>query len=296
MRVLITGASGFVGRAVLAEAVRSGHQVRGLARRPPAGSGEVEWVPGSVLSAAGLTAAARDCQAVIHLVGIIGELGDQTFERVHHEGTLRVLEACSAAGVRRLVHMSALGTRPDAVSRYHRSKWAAEEAVRGSGLRWTIFRPSVIYGPGDGFVNFFARMSRWSPVLPVIGRGTALLQPVDVGSVARAFIRALDCDKAEGTTYDLCGPDRLTLGAILRHLLEITGRRRGIVRIPRPIAWAQAGLLEQVYPRLMRRIPPLSRDQILMLDEDNVGDPMPAERDLGVRALPFAEGVRSFLS
>ncbi|MFM7554674.1 MAG: complex I NDUFA9 subunit family protein [Verrucomicrobiota bacterium] len=237
MNVLITGASGFVGRAVTGEVVRAGHAVRALARRlPRTDDVPVVWVPGSVVSPEALSEAVRGCQAVIHLVGIIGEVGDQTFERVHHEGTLRVLEACRSAGVDRCLHMGALGTRPGAASRYHRTKWAAEEAVRGSGLRWTIFRPSVIQGPGDGFVNLFERMSRWSPVLPVVGRGTARLQPVSVGAVAQAFARALDAEVAIGKTYDLCGPDRLTLPEILATILRVTGRRRIRMRLPGEIA------------------------------------------------------------
>lgn len=297
MNVLITGASGFVGRAVTGEVVRAGHAVRALARRlPRTDDGPVVWVPGSVVSPEALSEAVRGCQAVIHLVGIIGEVGDQTFERVHHEGTLRVLEACRSAGVDRCLHMSALGTRPGAASRYHRTKWAAEEAVRGSGLRWTIFRPSVIQGPGDGFVNLFERMSRWSPVLPVVGRGTARLQPVSVGAVAQAFARALDAEVAIGKTYDLCGPDRMTLPEILATILSVTGRRRIRMRLPGAIARMQAGLLEAVYPRLLGRAAPLSRDQLLMLDEDNIGDPGPVERDLGVRSAPFEADIRRFLA
>ena len=296
MNVLITGASGFVGRAVTSEVVRAGHSVRALVRRPPhEAGGPVAWVPGSILAPEALREAARGCEAVIHLVGIIGEVGDQTFERVHHEGTLRVLEACQSAGVGRWIHMSALGTRPGAVSRYHRTKWAAEEAVRGSGLRWTIFRPSVIYGPGDGFVNLFERMSRWSPVLPLIGRRTARLQPVPVESVARAFACALDTATAIGKTYDLCGPDRLTLAEILATILRVTGRRRLRIPLPRAVAQVQARLLEAIYPSLLGRAAPLSRDQLLMLDEDNLGDPAPAQRDLGIDSVPFEAGIRRFL-
>ncbi len=296
MNVLITGASGFVGRAVTSEVVRAGHSVRALVRRPPhEAGGPVAWVPGSILAPEALREAARGCEAVIHLVGIIGEVGDQTFERVHHEGTLRVLEACQSAGVGRWIHMSALGTRPGAVSRYHRTKWAAEEAVRGSGLRWTIFRPSVIYGPGDGFVNLFERMSRWSPVLPLIGRRTARLQPVPVESVARAFACALDTAMAIGKTYDLCGPDRLTLAEILATILRVTGRRRLRIPLPRAVAQVQARLLEAIYPSLLGRAAPLSRDQLLMLHEDNRGDPAPAQRDLGIDSVPFEAGIRRFL-
>lgn len=296
MNVLITGASGFVGRAVTGEVIRAGHSVRALVRRPPReDGGPVVWVPGSILAPEALREAARGCGAVIHLVGIIGEVGDQTFERVHHEGTLRVLEACQSAGVGRWIHMSALGTRPGAASRYHRTKWAAEEAVRGSGLRWTIFRPSVIYGPGDGFVNLFERMSRWSPVLPVIGRGTARLQPVPVESVAQAFARSLDADTTIGKTYDLCGTDRLTLAEILATILRVTGRGRLRVPVPRAVAQVQARLLEAIFPALLGRAAPLSRDQLRMLDEDNLGDPAPAQRDLGISPVGFEAGLRRFL-
>ena len=300
MRVLITGATGFVGRAVCEAVVREGHSVRRMARgsrsQPLAAQNNgMEWVRGSVLCPNDLRQGMQGCDAVIHLVGIIGEIGDQTFERVHWEGTRRVLEAALNSGVRRIVHMSALGTRPEAASRYHQTKWAAEEAVRSSGLDWTVFRPSLIYGPGDGFVNLFAGMSRWSPVLPVIGRGTSLLQPVSVDCVARAFARALDSKAAVHQTYDLCGPDRLNLPQVLKTLLRITRRRRVILRIPRALAWYPTAVLEWVFPRVLRRPAPLSRDQILMLEEDNVGNPKAAERDFQIPVVPFAEGVGEFL-
>lgn len=300
MRVLITGATGFVGRAVCEAVVREGHSVRRMARGSRSQSLEaqndgMDWVRGSVLCPNDLRQGMQGCDAVIHLVGIIGEIGDQTFERVHQEGTLRVLEAALTSGVRRIVHMSALGTRPEAASRYHQTKWAAEEAVRSSGLDWTVFRPSLIYGPGDGFVNLFAGMSRWSPVLPVIGRGTSLLQPVSVDCVARAFARALDSKAAVHQTYDLCGFDRLNLPQILQTLLQITRRRRVIVRIPRALAWYPTAVLEWVFPRVLRRPAPLSRDQILMLEEDNVGNPEAAGRDFQIPSVPFAKGVGAFL-
>ena len=300
MRVLITGATGFVGRAVCEAVVREGHSVRRMARGSrsqslAAQNDGMDWVRGSVLCPNDLRQGMQGCDAVIHLVGIIGEIGDQTFERVHQEGTLRVLEAALTSGVRRIVHMSALGTRPEAASRYHQTKWAAEEAVRSSGLDWTVFRPSLIYGPGDGFVNLFAGMSRWSPMLPVIGRGTSLLQPVSVDCVAQAFARALNSKAAVHQTYDLCGFDRLNLPQILKTLLQITRRRRVIVRIPRALAWYPTAVLEWVFPRVLRRPAPLSRDQILMLEEDNVGNPEAAERDFQIPSVPFAKGVGDFL-
>jgi len=298
MRVLVTGASGFVGQAVCKAVAVEGHSVRRMARgrrSPNLSESEGDFVRGSVLSLEDLQRAMAGCDAVIHLVGIIGEVGDQTFERVHHQATLKVIEAARACGVRRMIHMSALGTRPGAIARYHQTKWAAEEAVRGSGLVWTVFRPSVIYGPGDGFVNLFERMSRRSPVLPVIGRGTALLQPVAVECVAKAFARSLACEAAIDKVYDLCGPDRLTLPQILQTILQITGRRRWILRIPRAFAWCGAAVLEQVFPRVLKLPAPLGRDQILMLDEDNIGDPTAAERDFQILQVPFSQGLRAFL-
>ena len=149
--------------------------------------------------------------AVIHLVGIISEAGDQTFENVHTRGTQNLVHAARRAGVKRLLHMSALGTRPNAVARYHQSKWAAEEIVRESGLEWTIFRPSIIYGPDDGFVNLFAKISRFSPLVPIVGNGQTKFEPVPVEAVAHAFVKGLTEPKAIGSAFDLCGPSTLTL-------------------------------------------------------------------------------------
>lgn len=291
MKVLVTGGSGFVGREIVRQLLATGHSPRVLARGMKPADAAFETVRGSVLEPASLNAACSGCDAVIHLVGIISEVGEQTYERVHDEGTGNLLTAAKAAGVPRFVHMSALGTRPNAAARYHRSKWAAEERVRASGLAWTIFRPSLIYGPGDGFVNLFARLSRWSPALPVIGPGASLVQPVAVADVARCFVGALNEPAAVGRTFDLCGPDRLAFRKVLAEILRALGRRRALVSLPLPVARVQARLLEFVFPRLLRRAPPLNRDQIVMLGEDNVGDPAPAARLFGFSPAPFRESL-----
>src|SRR5579859_5313023 len=198
MKVFVTGASGFVGEEIVRQLHAAGHSIRILARQPrspraqeAASEYRAEIHPGNVLDADSLRGGLKDCEAVIHLVGIISEIGRNTFENVHTQGTKNMVAAAREAGVKRFAQMSALGTRPDAVSRYHQSKWVAEEIVRGSGLDWTIFRPSIIYGPKDHFVNLFARLARFSPVLPIIGRGDWKLQPVPVGDVAAAFVKCL---------------------------------------------------------------------------------------------------------
>jgi NADH dehydrogenase len=302
MRVLVTGATGFVGQEVLRELRRQAHETVILARDPEsvrarrAGSQfGVVVRPGEVTDAASLRAAIEGTEAVIHLVGIISESRKATFERVHHQATKNLLAAGKASGVRRFLHMSALGTRPNAVSRYHQTKWSGEEEVRGSSLPYTIFRPSIIYGPEDHFVNLYARIIRFSPIVPLLGRGNARLQPVAVECVARAFVAALEEPAADRMTLDLCGPERFTLAEIVDQILTVLGKRRLKVRIPKGIAWAQATVLEWLWRGILGTAPPLNRDQLLMLEEDNVGDPSQAYNLFRLEQRPFQAGIAQYL-
>lgn len=292
MQITLSGGTGFVGRALTAELVRRGHRVRRLVRTPPGKTpAGVEDVSVDLADAVAFAPLLRGQDAVIHLVGLISECGPQTFDRVHVGLTRSVLAAANAAGVKRWIHMSALGTRPAARSRYHRTKWAAEELVRASGLAWTIFRPSLIYGPEDLFTNLLARLTL-APVVPVMGAGEGLLQPIAVAQVARAFAGALEGPASVGRVYDLAGPERLTFNQVLDAILAAQGRRRLKLHLPLPLARAQAALLEGLCPALLRRPPPLNRDQLLMLEEDNVGDPAAADRDFGLVHEPFAAAMR----
>jgi NADH dehydrogenase len=302
MKVFVTGATGFVGEEVVRQLHAAGHAIRILARHPrsPRIQSTVseygaEIHPGNVLDAESLRGGLKDCEAVIHLVGIISEIGRNTFENVHTLGTKNIVAATREAGVKRFAQMSALGTRPHAVSRYHKSKWAAEEIVRESGLDWTIFRPSIIYGPKDHFVNLFARLARFSPILPVIGRGNGKLQPVPVGDVAAAFVKCLAEPRSVGRTFDLCGGDVLTFMEVLDEILVVTGRKRWKAHLPPGLARCQAAVLEFIFPKLLGKAPPLNRDQLLMLSEDNVGNPQPANELFGLRPIAFREGIASYL-
>lgn len=296
MKVFVTGATGFVGREIAAELGRKGHGARCLVRhrggrvaRQLLQQPHVELVEGDLLSGENLKAVVGGCDAVIHLVGIIAEVGRNTFERVHVEATRSVVGATLSAGIKRYVHMSALGSRPNAPSTYHRTKWAAEEIVRSSPLAWTIFRPSLIHGPGDQFVNRFVRMSAFAPFMPVVGPGTFKLQPVSVHTVARCFVAALTAESAIGQVFDLCGDERLSLVQVLDAILASAGRRRLKLHLPVKLALAMGAFLEFLWPRLFNKPPPLNRDQVLMLQEDNIGNPEPA------RAL-FKTGPDSFTS
>lgn len=304
MKVLLTGGTGFVGSAVLERLCADGHEVVLLARHPDSASSlqanqrhaNVSVVAGDILKPDTLVAAINGCDAVVHLVGIIAEAGPATFERIHHEGTRNVVEATRNSGVQRFVHMSALGTRPDAVARYHRSKWEAEECVRSSGLAWTLFRPSIIYGPGDGFVNLFVKMARWLPVMPVMGDGENQFQPVPVTDVAKCFSASLCLEESIGECFDLCGPQRLSFVEVLRTILRVTGRNRSLVHIPLPLARVQASAFEFVYRTVLRKPPPLSHDQLIMLQEDNVGNPEWANTLFNLQPEPFATGIARYLN
>ena len=233
--------------------------------------------------------------AIIHLVGIIREFGQSTFENIHVHGTENVIKAAREHGAVRDIHMSALGTRADATSRYHKSKYAAEELVRQSGLNYTIFRPSLIFGPRDEFVNLFAKIARLSPIFPMMNYNQARFSPVSVEVVGRAFTAALTEPRSSGKTFDLCGMDTFEMPELLDRIFTVLGRKRLKVHIPFAVAKAQARVLEFVYLNLLRKPSPFSRDQLIMLCEDNTGDPNPANDLFRLPQIGFEEGIARYL-
>jgi len=296
-RVLVTGATGFVGHALLQRLCAAGHVVRCLVRRGSEGAlrgqGAIARIEGDVVTRQGLEEGMAGCDAVIHLVGIIREhrASGVTFERVHTQGTLNVLEAAAASGIRRYLHMSALGTRPEAAARYHRTKWAAEEAVRASGLEWTIFRPSIIYGRGDGFVTMLASMVRRLPAVPVIGSGRQRLQPVPVEQVAAGFTGALELPATIKRIYEVGGPEAVTMV----ELLDLIGGALGRRHVPK--VHAPLGAMRPL-ARLLHRLPgfPVTPDQLLMLGEDSVCDPRPFFETFELEPIPLAVGLERMLT
>ena len=295
-RVFITGATGFVGRAVIQAVRAEGHVVRCLVRRGSEadlhGFEAFERVEGDVLgSPAALEAGISGCDTVIHLVGIIREHPSRgvTFERLHAEATRNVLDAAARVGARRYLHMSALGTRPGARTRYHQTKWAAEEAVRSSALAWTIFRPSAIYGPGDGFVSLLARMVRRLHVVPVIGDGRQRVQPVPVEHVAAGFARAVRHEASAKQTFTVAGADTVSIHELLTMIGAAMHRR--VHTLPVPL-----GLIRPM-ARGLHRLPsfPVTPDQLLMLAEDNTGDARPFYDTFRLTPVPLAQGLAQML-
>jgi NADH dehydrogenase len=299
MKVFVTGATGFVGGTIVGQLQKEGHSVRMLVRNGQLDQARertgAEIYVGNVLDAESLRGALKGINAVIHLVGIISEVGQSTFENIHVRGTGNVVVAAKEQGVKRFVHMSALGTRANAVSRYHKTKWEAEEIVRGSGLDYTIFRPSLIFGPRDMFVNLFAKIIRRSLIVPILGRRDARYQPVAIEMVAGAFVKSLAEVRAVGQTFDLAGPETLTMSEIIDRILAVMKRKRLKMHVPAPLARIQAAFLEFLFPIILRKAPPLNRDQLIMLTEDNVGNPQPANELFGSRPVPFRDGIALYL-
>jgi uncharacterized protein YbjT (DUF2867 family)/membrane protease YdiL (CAAX protease family) len=289
MRVLVAGGSGFVGRHVAEALLEDGHEVLVLDRgRRPAPHG-VRRIVGDVVRDPIPHDAVAGADAIVNLVGIKRPDGAHTFEAVHVGVTRKLIEAARAAAVPRFVHVSVVCSRPDAGSPYHDTKWRAEALARDSGLHVTILKPAVIYGAGDDMLTHLVKMIRFVPVFPIVGRGASLLQPVDVRDVARAVKAALERPETAGRTYDVVGPERLTLRRIVRTVADGLGLPLAIVPTPVALMRPMVAIMSALSPA------PLSTPaQLRMLQEGLVGDPEPARRELGLEPRAFdASTVRA---
>jgi uncharacterized protein YbjT (DUF2867 family) len=269
-RILVLGGSGFVGRHVVARLVAAGWNVvvptryreraKHLILLPT-----VDVVEVDIHDRLALEQLAAGAAAAINLVGILNETRRGDFERVHVELPRKLVAACRAMRVPRLLHMSALNAGGKAPSRYLRSKGEAEARVADSDLAWTIFEPSVIFGREDSFLNMFARLERFLPVI-ALARADARFQPVYVGDIADAFVRAVDDDRPHRMRYPLCGPKVYTLRELVAYVGELTGYNRPIVPLGPALSKFQAHVLELLPGKLM------SRDNLASMELDSVCD------------------------
>ena len=320
--VVVTGGTGFVGREICRRLAAQGVPVRAVARHTPAQAlpDGVSFFPADVTRAISLREAMDGAKAVIHTVGIIREKGDATFDRIHRHATAETIAAAHRARVPRFILVSALGARPTSASRYQQTKAAAEEIVRQSGLAFTVLRPSMVYGSGDQFTNFLAQWMRppfsWltGGFLGIPGGDTVNLCPASVGEVAEAVVRSLGQERALGQTFDLAGPSvslkELAL-AIARAMglrptwveqppdvftamvpwLWLTASKPVLHPIPLPLCRIAAAVAERLLPN-----PPLTTDQVVMLEEGQFGDPKPAAEILGFHPGPLAAGLAAYLA
>jgi NADH dehydrogenase len=295
-QVLMIGGSGFIGRYVVNFLIERGCRVLVPARRRDKAKHLIVFptcdvVEASVHDDAQLDRLVAGQHAVINLVGILqGSAAD--FERAHSDLTRRIVDACQRHKVRRYLHMSALGADPNGPSKYQRSKGAAEAHVRASNLDWTIFQPSVVFGPEDRFLNTFAKLAALAPVIPLAGADVRF-QPVWVEDVARAFVNALDNPATFGKSYELAGPTVYTLRQLVEFAAAAGGHPRKVIGLPDGVARLQARLME-----LAPGEPLLSQDNLDSMKRDNVASVQPfvPAPELGIAHTPMEPEASLYLA
>ena len=293
--VTVFGGSGFLGRHTVRALARAGFRIKVATRHPnrafflrPLGAvGQIDFIKCDVADEEAVARAMLGAQAVVNLTGILFEKG-QTFEEVQADGAANIAKSAAAAGAGALVHVSAIGADLESNSAYAVTKAKGEQSVRAAFPKAVILRPSIIFGPEDGFFNKFAEMARFFPALPLVGGGQTRFQPVFVGDVAQAIVTALS--RQDGRTYELGGPSIYSFKELLQLILRETGRNRALLPLPFGLASLAAAFL-QLLPN-----PMLTIDQVRLLKKDNVASPTAAGlSDLGITPTSVEAVVPSYL-
>lgn len=299
--VVVFGGSGFIGKQVVRALAKRGKRVRVAMRRPHLGAdlrvmgdvGQIQLVQANLRFPDSIDAALEGADAVVNLVAVLHESGNQNFDALHVEGARAVAEAAAKRGIQRVVHISALGAAEKG-AKYAQSKYQGERAVLEAVPTATILRPSIVFGPEDGFFNRFARMAQTSIALPLIGGGKTKFQPVFVGDVADAVCAALDKREAQGRVYELGGPRTYTFKQLLEFITAETARPRPLIPLPFVFAYPLGLLISWAFKLIPFAAPPLTGDQVNMLRKDNVvgADPLAGTiQDLGVTSLETVEAI-----
>jgi NADH dehydrogenase len=270
--ILVTGASGYLGSHILKRLAEAGNSVRALVRSRAWAEAEgrlaglkVEWVEGDVTNPETLVNAVKGVEAVIHTVAIAIEKGGRTYESINYQGTVNMVNAAKTAGVKRFVNICQLGADSKLPYRFLASKGKAQDYVAASGLEWTSFRPSVIWGPEDEFANTFAKLAPLSPLIyPIIGDGQAKFQSVWVEDVATAVVKSLDDPSTINGDFELGGPEVLTIAEVERRTLQAIGARRLMIPLPLPLLRIVVALMQVIFPA-----PPVTTSLLDLLGVDN---------------------------
>ncbi len=300
--ITVFGGSGFVGSQVVRKLARRGWRIRVAVRRPDRAFklqtsghvGQIQAVRCDATNAADVESALQGADAAINLIGVLYESGKRSFQALHVDAARNIAVACAAARIDRLVHVSAIGANPESGSKYACTKAAGEMAVREAKPDAVIIRPSIIFGPGDGFLNKFAGMATMAPALPLIGGGRTRFQPVYVGDAAEAIVRAMERPEASGRTFELGGPEVLTFEEVLKYVLHETCRRKPLVPVPFFAARVLGSVAQAT--AVVGVAPVLTRDQVVMLETDNVvADGAEGLAELGVEPTGLEAIAPSYL-
>ncbi len=291
-RVFIAGATGFVGSHIVKKLVAHGHSVIALAHKRSdevLKGAVVEKKEGSILDLNSLRSATKGAETVVNAVGIIKEAKGKTFDDIHRQGVENLITAAKENGIKRFIQISALGTGAGIDTAYFRTKEAGEKALLASGLDWTIFRPAMIFGPGDGFSTEMLALMKKGPFIPVIGKGDYKLQMIYIEDVAECVALSLQKPETIGQTYCLGGPDIMTMNEILCFLARWKGIKKPKIHIPLFIMRPVAALMKALLPNS-----PVTPDQIKMLLSARSCDPAVASKVFGITFKPWAETIKEY--
>jgi nucleoside-diphosphate-sugar epimerase len=292
MKVAITGGTGFVGRNLAAALAHAGHDVvlvaRGVDDRALSARSlpRAQFVAASIVDARQLAGAFAGCDAVAHCAGINREIGNQTYEAVHVQGTENVIAAARAAGVKKLVLLSFLRARPDCGSPYHESKWKAEESVRASGLDYTILKPGVIYGKGDHMLDHLSHAFHTFPLFGLVGFRDTEVKPVAVADVVKILVSSIVDGRLSRETVSVLGPETMGLSTAVKRVAATVGKRPLFFRLPVVFHYGLARICEAIM-----KVPLVSWAQVRILSE-GVTEPLPSASRLPadlLPAIPFSE-------
>lgn len=292
--VAILGGSGFIGSSLVFKLLHIGARINFLTHRSDpdllSPGGQIKFFKGDINDSKSLENCFSGCAALYHLVGIIAETKSQTFQKTVLEGTEAVIHAARKTGVKKIIYLSALGTNLHAKSNYHRTKYGAEQLIIKSGLDYTIFRPSVVFGSGDQFINMIARMVRQFPVVPVIGDGQYKLQPVFVEDLTTIMALSLARSQSSNKLYEVGGPEALTYLEILDIIKQILNKRRPNIHLPVSLMRLIASVLERFLTPA-----PITVDQLKMMEAGSTCDETLVEKEFEFKFTTLEKQLPAYL-
>ncbi|MDA9189857.1 complex I NDUFA9 subunit family protein [Alphaproteobacteria bacterium] len=297
--VSVIGGSGFIGRALVEKLARAGARVTVLTRntvrsknlKPLGDVGQITVIGGDALVNDDLTLAIQSADYVVNLIGIFHPSGKQNFENAQAQLPQNIATVAQKTGIKKIIHLSAIGADLNSSSNYLRTKAEGERGLLSVAPSSTILRPSIVFGPGDGFFDRFAKMAMIAPALPLLGGGTTKFQPVFVGDVADSILYCLTHQQTDGQNYELGGPSIYSFKELLAYTLSSIGKKRGLIPVP-IFAMQLPAALASILPN-----PPITRDQLRMLSSDNiVNEKMPDITSFGIIPQPIEAHVPNYLS